>query len=70
MGMTAANIMINERNALVGILCAEHYNLKDRLVNDINLILLVVKMCMSKVKGGNVHSCFTVFEVEMAQRKN
>ena len=50
MVMTGTKITINERNALFGILATELHNLRDRTINDINMILLVAKMCISKVK--------------------
>ena len=46
MVMTGTKIMINERNALFGILATEHHNLRDRTINNINMILLVAKMCI------------------------
>ena len=66
MVMTGTKIKINERNALFGILATEHHILRDRTINDINMILLVAKMCISKVKYGKARSLATVFEVEMA----
>ena len=68
MVMTGTKIMINERNALFGIQGTKLYNLKARKINDLNMILLVAKMCIRKVKYGNARSLPTVFEVEMAFR--
>ena len=48
--MTGKKITINERNALFEILATEHHNLRDRTINDINVIVLVAKMCISKAK--------------------
>ena len=67
--MTGTKITINERNAVFGILVIEHHNLRGRTINDINMILLVAKMCKSKVKYGKARSLETVFEVEMALRE-
>ena len=69
MVMTGTKITINERNALFGILTTEHHNLRDRTINDIYMILLVAKMCISKVKYGKARSLATAFEVEMAFRE-
>ena len=69
MVMTGTKITINERNALFGILATEHHNLRDRTINNINMILLVAEMCISKVKYEKARSLATVFEVEMALRK-
>ena len=68
MVMPGTKITINKRNALFGILGTEKPNLKDRTINDMNVILLVAKKC-SKVKYGKVRSLATVFEVEMAFRE-
>ena len=69
MVMTGTKITINERNALFGKLATERHNLRDRTINDINMILLVAKMFMSKVKYGKAPSLATVFEVEIAFRE-
>ena len=54
-----------KKSALFGILAAKYHNLRDRTINNINMILLVAKMCINKVKYGKA----TVFEVEMAFRE-
>ena len=69
MVMTETKITINERNALFGILRTEHHSLRDRTINDINIILLVAKMCIGRVKYGKASSLATAFEVEMALRE-
>ena len=69
MVMTGTKNTINERNALFGILATEHHNLRDRTINDINMILLVAKMCISKVKYGKARSLATVFKMKMAFRE-
>ena len=43
MGMTGTKITKNERNAFFGTLGTEHHNLKDRTINDIDMVLLVGK---------------------------
>ena len=58
-----------ERNILFGKLGTEHHNLKDTTTNDINMVLLVAKMCISKVKYGEACSLVTVIKVEMAFRE-
>ena len=73
MGKTNA-IKEKQRNTAIhlltfGILATEHPNLRDRTINDINMLLLVAKMCISKVKYGKARSLATVFEVEMAFRE-
>ena len=69
MVMNGTKITINERSALFGILATEHHNLRDRTINDKNMILLVAKMCIIKVKYGKACSLATVFKVEMAFRE-
>ena len=72
---TTCNILLRKMKikntdiALFGILATEHHNLRDRTINDINMILLVAKMCISKVKYGKERSLAMVFEVEMASRE-
>ena len=40
------------------------------ILNNINMVLLVAKMCISKVKYGIARSPMVVFETEMAVREN
>ena len=69
MVMTETKITINKRNAFFRIPGPEHHSLKDRTINDINMILMVAKMCISKVKYGEACSLETVVVVEMAFRE-
>ena len=69
MVMTGTKTTTKERNALFGMLATEHHNLRDRTINDIIMILLVAKMCISKVKYEKARSLATVFEEEMAFRE-
>ena len=43
MVMIETKITMNENATLFGILSTEHHNLKDKAVNSINMIKLVVK---------------------------
>ena len=44
-------------------------NQKEITANKINMVLLVAKMCISKVKYGIARSPMVVFETEMAVRE-
>ena len=44
-------------------------NQKEITANNINMVLLVAKMCISKVKYGIARSPMVVFETEMAVRE-
>ena len=48
--MTGTEVTIDERNALFGILSTENHDLDDKTLNEINMILLAAKMCISVVE--------------------
>ena len=52
-----------------GVLGCDLYESKGNTANNINMVLLVAKMCISKVKYGIVRSPIVVFETEMAVRR-
>ena len=66
---TERKIIIDEKVALFGVLGCDLYELKGTTVNNINLVFLVAKMCISKVKYGIARSLVAVFETEMAVRE-
>ena len=49
------NIIKDETVALFGVLGCDLYESKGATVNNINMVLLVAKMCISKVK--NIQDC-------------
>ena len=52
-----------------GVLGCDLYESKGTTANNINMVLLVAKMCISKVKNGIASSPMVVFETEMAVRE-
>ena len=58
-----------EKVALYGVLGCDLYESEVTAVNNINLVLLVAKMCKSKVTNGIARNPIVVFETEMAVRK-
>ena len=62
--------MKDEKVALFGVLGCDLYESKGTIVNNINMVLLVAKMCISKVKYGIARSPMVVFETEMAVSEN
>ena len=62
-------IIIDEKVALFGVLGCDLYESKGTTANNINMVLLVAKMCISKVKYGIARSPMAVFETEMAVRE-
>ena len=68
---TERKIIIDEKVALFGVLgCDLYYESKETTANNINMVLPVAKMCISKVKYGIARSPMVVFETEMAVREN
>ena len=55
--------------ALFGLLGYDLYESKRTTANNINMVLLVAKMCISKIKYGVARSPMVVFETEMAVRE-
>ena len=55
--------------ALFGGLGFDLYESKGTTANNINMVFLVAKMCISKVKYGIARSPMVVFETEMAVRE-
>ena len=47
---TEQKVIIDEKVALFGVLGCDLYESKGTTANDINVVLLVAKMCISKVK--------------------
>ena len=66
---TERKIIIDEKVALFGVLGCDLYEPKGTTANNINMVLLVAKMCISKVKYGIARSPMVVFETEMAVRE-
>ena len=66
---TERKIIIDEKVALFGVLGCDLYESKGTTANNINMVLLVAKMCISKVKYGIARSPIVVFETEMAVRE-
>ena len=67
---TERKIIIVENVALFGVLGCDLYESKETTANNINMFLLVSKMCISKVKYGIARSPMVVFETEMALKEN
>ena len=66
---TERKIIIDEKVALFGVLGCDLHESKGTTANNINMVLLVAKMCISKVKYGIARSPMVVFETEMAVRE-
>ena len=66
---TERKIIIDEKVALFGVLGCDLYESKGATANNINMVLLVAKMCISKVKYGIARSPMIAFETEMAVRE-
>ena len=66
---TERKIIIDEKVALFGVLGCDLHESKGTTANNINMVLLVAKMCISKVKYGIARSPKVVFETEMAVRE-
>ena len=67
---TERKIIIDEKVALFRVLGCDLYESKGTTANNINMVLLVAKMCISKVKYGIARSPIVVFETKMAVREN
>ena len=66
---TERKIIIDEKVALFGVLGCNLYESKGTTANNIKMVLLVAKMCISKVKYGIARSPMVVFETQMAVRE-
>ena len=66
---TERKTIIDEKVALFGVLGCDIYESKGTTANNVNMVLLIAKMCFSNVKYGIARSPIFVFETEMAVRE-
>ena len=62
-------IVIDEKIALFGVLSSDLFEIKDKSIDNINMTLLVTKMCISKAKYGKLNNPTIIFDTEMALRE-
>ena len=62
-------IVIDEKVALFGILSSDLIKLQNKCIDNINMTLLVAKMCISKAKYGKLNNPTIIFDTEMVLRE-
>ena len=61
-------IVVDEKVALFGVMNSDLFEVKDKCIDNINMTLLVAKMCISKAKNRKFNNTTIVFDTEMALR--
>ena len=59
---------LNKNNILMGIACSEFPSLKRKVVDFINSIILIGKLCISKFRYGKIKNLFLIFDIEISLR--
>ena len=67
--VTNINIKLNTNNILLGLVYTNFRHIKKHIVDYINYIILIGKLCISKFRYGKINNLYLIFEIEMSLRK-
>ena len=66
---TSIDLSLSSNNILFGLVHNDFSSIKKRLINYINYVILIGKLCISKFRYGKMNNLFLIFEIEMSLRK-
>ena len=62
-------IVIDEKVTLFGVLSSDLFEVEDKCIDNINIVLLVAKMCVSKATYGKLNNPTIIFDTETVLRE-
>ena len=62
-------IVIDEKVSLFCVLNSNLFEVEDKCIDNINMTLLVAKMCISRAKYGKLYNPTIIFDTEMTLRE-
>ena len=62
-------VNLNTKHILLGLTYSEHSSIKNKEIDFINAIILLGKLCVSKLRYGKINNIFLIFELELNLRK-